>query len=98
MQEAIQTGDPYAVEALLNRISDRTQAVKQVTTTYGGRSRGNADGNGLFEDTYPILHTAFGASPSMFWVVLDAMRKLMTSSQVWYRIRIDGDSSRGAGG
>lgn len=95
MREAIRTGVPAAVEALLHGISDRAQAVTQLTTTYGGASCGRADKDGLLKDTYPVLHAALGGNPSMFRVVFDAMMKLLSSSQVRYcYLWIDQDFSK----
>lgn len=98
MQEAIQTGVPRAVETLLDGMSDRAQVVTQLTTRYGGTPSGDADKDGLFDATYPVLHAALCGNPSMFRVVLDAMRKSLSSSQVRFHLRTDMDFYEGIGG
>lgn len=97
MQEAIQTGVPEAVETLLDGMSDRAQVVTQLTTRYGGTSSGDADEDGLFDATYPILHAALGGNPSMFRVVLHAMRKPLSPSQVLYHLQTDRGYTEGIG-
>lgn len=91
IQEAIRSGVPEAVERLLNGMPENAQAVTQLTTTYGGASCGRADKDGLLSGTYPVLHVALGGNISMLRVILDAMMKLLSPSQVRYYLRIDRD-------
>ena len=83
MKRAVQSGDPKAVDNLMECLSD-TLAVDELTTTYGGHAsdRYVADKDNLFGDTSPILHAAGSGNLAVFKSVMKAMQAKLSREQV----------------
>ncbi|CAM9247540.1 unnamed protein product [Scytosiphon promiscuus] len=88
MEQAICSGDPDEVSALLSRL-DKVSAIKQLTGCYGGRPVRYSmsydpveDGRGLFRMTNPLLHAARTGITSMFSAVHGAMQEKLRARQV----------------
>ena len=82
MKMAIQSGDPKAVDDLMERLSD-TLAVDILTTTYGGGFfYWEEDEDDLFSGTYPILHAARSGNLAVFDSVMKAMEAKLSREQV----------------
>ena len=92
MEQAIATGDPEHVSALLEALKKRSKAtlVGQLTGCYGGagpdpqslRDERKIDVNGLFPMAVPILHAAYSGSTSIFSIVYGAMQDNLRAQQV----------------
>ena len=80
---AVQSGNPKAVDDLMERLTD-TLAVDELTTTYGGYPYSSflADGDNLFKGTSPILHTARSGNLAVFKSVMNAMQTKLSREQV----------------
>ena len=89
MKMAVQSGNPKAVDDLMERLSD-TLAVDALTTTYGGVHTTYADGriayeadkDSLFRGTSPILHAARSGNLAVFESVMKAMEATLSREQV----------------
>ena len=83
MKMAVQSGNPKAVDDLMEHLSD-TLAVDELTTTYGGHlfSPYLADGDNLFKGTSPILHAVQSGNLAMFESVMKAMQAKLSREQV----------------
>lgn len=88
IEQAISTGDPHGVSALLDSMDDAS-AIRQLTGCYGGgRHEGDVPGlegkddNGLFRMTVPLLHAAYTGNIAMFETVHRAMRAKLRVQQV----------------
>eukprot|EP00752_Nemacystus_decipiens_P011600 g10301.t1 len=84
MEQAISSGEPSNVNALLSR-TDGDSERRQLMGCYGGRGEGShhkKNDNGLFKMTTPLLHAAYTGNLSMFSTVYDAMRLKLRKKQV----------------
>ncbi|CAM9407991.1 unnamed protein product [Scytosiphon promiscuus] len=100
MEQAICTGDPGEISALLSGL-DKISAVKQLTGCYGGRPSHERinddpveDGHGLFRMTNPLLHAAHTGITSIFSAVHGAMQDKLRARQVKMEVREKDESSR----
>ncbi|CAN0095471.1 unnamed protein product [Scytosiphon promiscuus] len=100
MEQAINTGDPDEVWALLSRL-DKVPAIKELTGCYGGRSSPNTmlrvfveDGHGLRRMTNPLLHAARTGITSMFSAVHGAMQEKLRARQVKMAMQAKDQGSR----